>query len=165
MPTQNTRRLTMNIHELVETLDLNIFHLGNPDRVIRGVYCGDLLSWVMGKASAGQIWCTIMTNQNVAAVAALNDLTAVLLTEGVKPDEALLKKAKEQSITLLGTPMSTYSTAFFLHGLLSFPSTSPDASDDPPFVPPLPRSDPPFSHPLSTLDPPDPLPGSALVHP
>ena len=30
-----------------------------PEREINGVYVGDLLSWVMGKATSGCAWITI----------------------------------------------------------------------------------------------------------
>ena len=43
----------------------------DPEREIGGVYIGDLLSWVMGRAKADDAWITIMTNINVVAVAAL----------------------------------------------------------------------------------------------
>lgn len=108
----------MTVETLIQALDLTIFHPGDLTRSVSGVYCGDLLSWVMGKTQPDQLWCTIMSNQNVAAVAALNDLSAVLLTEGVTPDEALLEKARSQNITLLGTSRSTFAAAGALCPLL-----------------------------------------------
>ena len=41
------------------------------EREIDGVYIGDLLSWVMGRASQDNAWITIMSNINVIAVATL----------------------------------------------------------------------------------------------
>lgn len=35
------------------------------DREITGVYIGDLLSWVMGRAQSGDAWITIMSNANI----------------------------------------------------------------------------------------------------
>ena len=43
------------------------------DRDIDGVYIGDLLSWVMGRAQMDNAWITIMSNVNVIAVASLAD--------------------------------------------------------------------------------------------
>lgn len=136
----------MTVSQLVQALPCTVFHLADGQGAISGVYCGDLLSWVMGRAEAGQVWCTIMSNQNVAAVAALNDLAAVLLTEGVKPDEALLEKAKAQQITLLGTTLSTYAAANALHAALSRPDaplSSPNSRPEAPLAPP--SSDPFFT--------------------
>lgn len=108
----------MTVETLAQKLGLTVFHSGEMDRDITGCYCGDLLSWVMGRAQAGEVWCTIMSNQNVAAVAVLSDVACVLLTEGVSPDEELMKKADIQDITILGTDKSTYQIAGAIAGLL-----------------------------------------------
>ena len=79
---------------------------------------GDLLSWVMGRAQADEAWITIMSNQNVAAVAALSDVSCVIFAEGVKPDPDLLKKAQVQGINLLGTGKSSFQTAVELGNVL-----------------------------------------------
>lgn len=105
----------MTVQELTAALHLTVFHLGDPDRsVTGGGYCGDLLSWVMGRAPADGAWLTIMSNLNVAAVASLTDVACVILTEGVAPDPPLLEKAKVQGINLLGTAESTYTCALAL---------------------------------------------------
>ncbi|MDR0670884.1 MAG: hypothetical protein LBF64_01070 [Oscillospiraceae bacterium] len=77
-------------------------------RAVRGAYAGDLLSWVMGRAQAGTAWVTIMSNMNVAAVALLTDVSCVVLSENVTPDEALLVRAAREELVLLSTPLSTY---------------------------------------------------------
>ena len=91
----------MTVQGLIDAIPLSVFHLDDPDRPVEGGYCGDLLSWVMGRAPAGGAWLTIMSNVNVAAVAALSDTACVVLAEGVIPDPPLLDKARAQGITLL----------------------------------------------------------------
>ncbi len=108
----------MTIQQLTEELGLTVFALDDPDREVAGGYCGDLLSWVMGRAVAGGAWLTIMSNVNVAAVAALADVACVILTEGVRPDPALLAKARAQGVNLLGTDLPTYACAGRLHTLI-----------------------------------------------
>lgn len=108
----------MTVQTLIDTLGLSIFHLAEADRSISGGYCGDLLSWVMSRAEEGNAWLTIMTNVNVAAVAALCDVSCVILTEDVRPDDALLSKATAQGINLLGTSKSTLDTAAALSAAL-----------------------------------------------
>ncbi|MGN0986187.1 MAG: hypothetical protein ACI4OU_06780 [Candidatus Enterenecus sp.] len=108
----------MTVQNLIEALGLTAFHLAEPDRAVTGGYCGDLLSWVMGRAPADGAWLTIMSNVNVAAVAALTDVACVILTEEVEPDAPLLQKARAQGINLLGTALSTYDCAVRLGGLL-----------------------------------------------
>lgn len=107
----------MTVQELIDALSLTTFHLDDPDRPVEGGYCGDLLSWVMGRAPAGGAWLTIMSNVNVAAVAALTDVACVILAEGVVPDPPLLERAKTQGITLLGTNLSVYDCAVRLGAL------------------------------------------------
>ncbi len=106
------------VQTLIDALPLSVFHLDDPDRPVEGGYCGDLLSWVMGRAPAGGAWLTIMSNVNVAAVAALTDVSCVILAEDVVPDPPLLDRARTQGITLLGTGLSVYDCACRLGGLL-----------------------------------------------
>jgi hypothetical protein len=106
------------VQGLIDSIPLTVFHLDDPDRPVEGGYCGDLLSWVMGRAPAGGAWLTIMSNVNVAAVAALADTACVVLAEGVVPDPPLLDRAKAQGITLLGTELSVFDCAVRLGRLL-----------------------------------------------
>lgn len=108
----------MTVQGLIDAIPLSVFHLDDPDRPVEGGYCGDLLSWVMGRAPAGGAWLTIMSNVNVAAVAALSDVSCVVLAEGVIPDPPLLDKARIQGITLLGTDLSVFDCAVRLGGLI-----------------------------------------------
>ena len=89
----------MRTEEIKNKLQLTVFNQGT-DEEIRGYYCGDLLSWVMGRADEGSAWFTIMSNVNVCAVAKLLSFTCVILCEGVTPDDKLLKKAGEEGINL-----------------------------------------------------------------
>lgn len=101
----------MTVSKLAETFGLNGFAMPDPEREVTGGYMGDLLSWVMGRAQSGAAWITIMSNQNVAAVAALSDVACIILSEGVQPDPDLLKKAEMQGINLLGTEKSSFQIA------------------------------------------------------
>ena len=108
----------MTVSELAQKLSLDVITMPDPDRTVSGGYVGDLLSWVMGRAQADEAWITIMSNQNVAAVAALTDVACVVFAEGVKPDPDLLKKAELQGINLLGTENSSFRMAVELGGVL-----------------------------------------------
>lgn len=81
------------------------------DREVSGCYIGDLLSWVMANAEEDNVWITIMSNVNVAAVAKLTDVACVLMCENVSPDDECLQRAKEQGIVILKTPLSAYQAA------------------------------------------------------
>lgn len=86
-----------------------------PDREITGGYVGDLLSWVMGRASAGDAWITIMSNINIAAVAALTDVACIILAEGVQADDKVISVCREKGINLLYSGC----TSFEISGMLA----------------------------------------------
>ena len=104
----------MTVQELISAMDLKVFHLAQPERPISGCYVGDLLSWVMGRAGQDCVWLTIMSNQNVAAVALMADVSCVILTEGVQPDADLLRRAQDKEVNLLGIGADTFSAACHL---------------------------------------------------
>ena len=83
---------------------------------INGFYAGDFLSRVIGKAPAGSAWFTIMNNINVAGVASLAEINAIVLCEGVEPVQVLIDKCKENGIALLVTPLDVYSACVKARG-------------------------------------------------
>lgn len=107
----------MTVKELAAECGFKIITAPDATREIKGVYIGDLLSWVMGRASADNVWITIMSNINVIAVASLSDVGCVLLAEGVKPDESLIKTAEEKGINLLSSELPIYETAIRINGV------------------------------------------------
>ena len=101
----------MTVQDLADALSLTVYHLEAPDRPVTGGYAGDLLSWVLGRAGRDCAWLTIMSNQNVAAVALMAEVACVVLTEGVAPDADLLRRAEEKGVNLLGTAEDTFTAA------------------------------------------------------
>lgn len=106
----------MTVSELCQALKLEALALPTPERKIDGVYIGDLLSWVMGRANEGNVWITIMSNVNVIAVATLSDVACVVFAEGVKPDTDLVALANEKGVNLLSSSLPAYETAIAIHG-------------------------------------------------
>ena len=88
-------------------------------RPVAGGYCGDLLSWVMGRAPQDGVWITIMSNLNVAAVAELADISCVVLAEGVAPDPPLLERAKADNLALLQSKEPSFTLAGKIFALLN----------------------------------------------
>ena len=109
----------MTVQQLIDALSLTVFSLSDPQRQVTGGYAGDLLSWVMGRAQSGDMWLTIMSNQNVAAVALMADVACVILIGGVQPDPTMLSRAQEKGVNLLGTPESTFTAAGRMGALLA----------------------------------------------
>ena len=104
----------MTVQELIDRLELKVFYLEDGDRDIENIYCGDLLSWVMGKCPEDACWVTIMSNQNVAAVGILCDCACVILGEDVAPDDDLMDRCEKQGVTLLGSPQGEYELCWML---------------------------------------------------
>lgn len=100
----------MNLQKIIEELDLQV--LTEP-RDFAGVtptggYSSDLLSCVMAGAKKGHLWITLQAHLNIVAIAALNEVAAIIITENAQPDAASIAKANEQGVVLLSTPRATY---------------------------------------------------------
>lgn len=104
-----------------ELLDhgFEVVSLPDGDREIDGVYIGDLLSWVMGRAQMDNAWITIMTNVNVVAVASLADTSCVILAEGVEMPQDIVETALSKDVNVLASSQPIYETAVRLAGLIS----------------------------------------------
>lgn len=108
----------MTVKELVEKLNLKVLVEGDLDREITGGYCGDLLSWVMGRAQSGDCWMTVMGNINAIAVAVLADTSCIMLTENATLDEDAKIRAEMQEVTILATEENSFTVAKKLGELL-----------------------------------------------
>lgn len=108
----------MTVKGLCEAIELTILNMADETKSVEGVYAGDLLSWVMGHAECSNALVTIMSNLNVLAVASLLELSCVILTEGVLPDDEFLKTAREKEINVLSTTLTTYDICVKLSGVL-----------------------------------------------
>ncbi len=98
----------MTVMELAEKLALEPVCVPEEDREVTGGYVGDLLSWVMGSAQSGDAWITIMSNNNVIAVATLADTACVILAENVSPDPGVAELAERKGINLYRSPESAF---------------------------------------------------------
>lgn len=109
--------MIMKVSELIENLNLTLVTDSDyEDREINGCYIGDLLSWVMGRAQADNVWITIMNNINIVAVAALADVACILLCEDVKVDQSIIDKANSQNIIIVSSKLTAFELAEKLVG-------------------------------------------------
>ncbi len=100
----------MNVSSLLNS-GFSAITVPDKEREIKGVYIGDLLSWVMSSAEMHNAWVTIMSNINVVAVASLVDVSCIILAEGVSLDEGVAAQAETKGINILSTGMSAYEAA------------------------------------------------------
>ena len=108
----------MTVKALAEINGFSPVVLPDAEREIEGVYICDLLSWVMGKASSGDAWITIMSNVNVLAVASLTDVSCVILAEGVVLEDDIVNTAMEKGINIISSKCSIYEIAVELNKLI-----------------------------------------------
>ena len=108
----------MTVDKLCTIQGFNAVSLPNGTREVNGVYIGDLLSWVMGRAKADSAWITIRSNINVVAVASLADTSCVILAEGVTADSEVIKTANEKGVNILSSDKPIYETALELSKIL-----------------------------------------------
>jgi len=107
----------MKLQEIVNSLSLDVKTPGmDLNREVTGGYASDLLSDVIGNAKEGFIWITLQVHLNIVAVASLKGLSGIILVNNRVPDEDTLKKASEEKIPIMTSPLP----AFELVGRLYF---------------------------------------------
>jgi hypothetical protein len=100
----------MTLQEVIDQLNLNVLtQPANFSEVTpTGGYTSDLLSCVMAGAKKGAVWVTLQAHLNIVAVAALLEMSAVIITEGAQPEAATIQKANEEGIILLSTDRQSF---------------------------------------------------------
>jgi putative N-acetylmannosamine-6-phosphate epimerase len=91
----------LNLEVLTESKDFDLINVANG-------YTSDLLSCVMAGAPNQSVWVTLQAHNNIIAVAALLDLTAIIITEGATPDPNTIKKANDEGVNLLRTADNSF---------------------------------------------------------
>ena len=108
----------MTVRELSTSDNFTPIVLSEPEREISGVYIGDLLSWVMGRANEDDAWITIMSNVNILAVASLSDVSCIILAENVKLENEVVETAKQKNINIISSNLNAYDIAVSLSQIL-----------------------------------------------
>jgi len=110
----------MTTEQIVKALELKVYTGGDMStQEVTGGYVSDLLSDVMGHAKEGEVWITLQSHVNVVAIASLKELAAIVLVKGIKPEQAVLEKAEEEGISVLGTLEDTFTISGKLFQLLN----------------------------------------------
>ena len=110
----------MTANELAQKLNLKpLAGAGGGQNEVLTCYCGDLLSWVMGRAREGSAWLTVMGNINAIAVSTLTDCACIILTEGAPLDEDARQRADIQNVPVYSTDRNAYEMAVKINELLS----------------------------------------------
>lgn len=84
-------------------------------REVKSGYACDLLSWVMAHGGEGMAWTTVQTHMNVIAVAALHEMSCVIIPEGALAAEDVVEKANEENIAILASEKSAFEIAGLMY--------------------------------------------------
>ena len=110
---------TIHLQKIVDDLDLGIAcGTISPGMVVSGGYVSDLLSDVMGEAKKGNVWVTLQGHPNIVAVAAMKDLSGIVLVNGRTPEDETLERANNEDLPIMTTEMRAFNLAGKLYGLL-----------------------------------------------
>lgn len=108
----------MKVSAVIETLGLKpMTPTVAADMEITGGYASDLLSNAMGQAAPGMVWVTMQGHQNIAAVASLIGLAAVIVAGDAPIEEDTLKKAAQNDVVILATALPAYDVVGKLYEL------------------------------------------------
>lgn len=106
----------MNVAELAVKLNGRLItgEVGKENGV-SGLYCCDLLSWVMSHAVKGDAWITVHTHMNILAVATLTEIACIVLPEGIDLETATLDRAMQKGIPVVSTKLNAYEICCIVH--------------------------------------------------
>lgn len=101
----------MNISELLNKTGWKLLtEESDVDSIIHGVYCGDLLSWVMGRGKPMQAWVTVQAHRNILAVASLREFSCIILADNALADDYLIETAQDENVVLISSDIPVYET-------------------------------------------------------
>lgn len=108
----------MKVNELMSALNLKLLTPNvSLTGEIKGGYASDLLSNVMGQAQPKMVWVTMQGHQNVAAVASLIGLAAVIVAGGAPVGEDTLAKAELNEVVIFSTSMPAFEVVGKIYSL------------------------------------------------
>ncbi len=85
------------------------------DQNIDGVYISDMISDVIANAKPGNLLVTVQVHANAVAAANLVDVCAIVLAQGKRPADDVLKMAERAKISVLSTPLNRWQVATKLY--------------------------------------------------
>lgn len=111
----------MKVKEMIEKLNLTLLTKDVSEDAlyaeVEGGYASDLLSNAMGQAQPGMVWVTMQGHQNVAAVASLIGLSAVIVACDGPVANDTLHKANLNDVVIAVTEESAFDVVGKLYAL------------------------------------------------
>jgi hypothetical protein len=108
----------MKLSTIVEQLELEVQGgAAVPDIDVKGGYVSDLLSDVLANARERDLWITLQIHPNIVAVAAMKGVAAIVMINGRAPTDETLRKAQDENLPILVSPLPAFELAGRLHQL------------------------------------------------
>lgn len=107
----------MTVKDIMNIPGISPVNIEPEDKNISSIFCCDLLSVAMSRAPEEGAWVTVIGNVNTIAVAALAEVSCIILSEGFSFDKEAVEAAKGK-VTLLQSNQPTYETAAGIGALL-----------------------------------------------
>lgn len=108
----------MKLQEIIDSLSLKVeTPAADLSREVTGAYVSDMLSDVMGNAKDGFVWITLQVHLNIVAVASLKGLAGIILVNNRVPAEDTLKKALQENIPIMSSPLPSFELVGRLYSL------------------------------------------------
>ena len=110
----------MTIREVMEIVDGKV--LVGAERLDRRVdkrAGGDLMSDVLAFVKEKTVLITGLINPHVLRTSEMLDITCIVFSRGKLPSEEMMEMAEEIGITLISSPLTTYTACgeLYIHGL------------------------------------------------
>ena len=107
----------MTIAQLINETGWSVLTNVDLNKEIDGVFCGDILSYVIKNSSPNQIWITTQNHLNVLAVAMLCQFSLIIIAGDVVVDDEIVRLANEKQLPLIKLRLSTYEVSKTLANL------------------------------------------------
>ena len=115
----------MTIGDVKEILEAEVLEGGDRmDEHVETACGSDLMSDVLAFVKEKTVLITGLINPHVVRTAEMLDITCIVFSRGKKPSEEILEMAEEIGITVISSPLTTYTACgeLYVHGL---PGTKP----------------------------------------
>ena len=104
----------MKISDLINNRAFKIYFYNGTNSIINNIVCSDLHSYALNKLNNNDIWITVIAHMNTLAVAKL-----IILADGIKPPQDILKAAQEHKITIFLSQYPVYETAITVNNIMN----------------------------------------------
>jgi serine kinase of HPr protein (carbohydrate metabolism regulator) len=108
----------MILKDIVRELDLEVKSgENNLNRQVTHGHVSDLMSDVIANTEKNDIWVTLQTHLNIVAVASMKELAGIVLINGREPEAETLKRATQEDVPILVSPMPAFEVVGRLYQL------------------------------------------------